>query len=116
VLKVFLIDRAGDVREIYTSTFLYPRLVLNDIETLLMEEDPKRGRAPRGPTETTTALHRQFLPRHSARNASYLGCASDCFGSKAVISIWAHFGHSAVLIVANHRFAKILTRQEVVSN
>jgi cytochrome oxidase Cu insertion factor (SCO1/SenC/PrrC family) len=44
VLKVFLIDRAGDVREIYTSTFLYPRLVLNDIETLLMEE--KRGRAP----------------------------------------------------------------------
>ena len=43
VLKVFLIDRAGDVREIYTSTFLYPRLVLNDIETLLMEE---HGRAP----------------------------------------------------------------------
>jgi cytochrome oxidase Cu insertion factor (SCO1/SenC/PrrC family) len=38
VLKVFLIDRRGDVREIYTSTFLYPRLVLNDIETLLMEE------------------------------------------------------------------------------
>jgi protein SCO1 len=46
VLKVFLIDRAGDVREIYTSTFLYPRLVLNDIETLLMEEDREQGRAP----------------------------------------------------------------------
>jgi cytochrome oxidase Cu insertion factor (SCO1/SenC/PrrC family) len=46
VLKVFLIDRAGDVREIYTSTFLYPRLVLNDIETLLIEEDPRRSRAP----------------------------------------------------------------------
>jgi len=39
VLKVFLIDRAGDVREIYTSTFLYPRTVLNDIQTLLMEDD-----------------------------------------------------------------------------
>jgi hypothetical protein len=38
VLKVFLIDRAGFVREIYTSTFLHPRTVLNDIETLLMEE------------------------------------------------------------------------------
>ena len=38
VLKVFLIDRMGDVREIYTSTFLYPRVVLNDIDTLLMEE------------------------------------------------------------------------------
>ena len=46
VLKVFLIDRAGDVREIYSSTFLYPRVVLNDIETLLMEETPKPSRAP----------------------------------------------------------------------
>jgi len=45
VLKVFLIDRMGDVREIYTSTFLYPRLVLNDIETLLMEEDLEQIRA-----------------------------------------------------------------------
>lgn len=43
VLKVFLIDRQGDVREIYTSTFLYPRLVLNDIETLLMEEAVEKG-------------------------------------------------------------------------
>jgi protein SCO1 len=37
VLKVFLIDRAGFVREIYSSTFLHPRTVLNDIETLLMD-------------------------------------------------------------------------------
>ena len=44
VLKVFLIDGAGDVREIYSSMFLYPRLVLNDIETLLMEKDPTQGR------------------------------------------------------------------------
>lgn len=38
VLKVFLIDPAGDVREIYSSNFLHPRTVLNDIETLLLEE------------------------------------------------------------------------------
>jgi len=38
VLKVFLIDRAGYVREIYTSTFLYPQTILGDIQTLLMEE------------------------------------------------------------------------------
>jgi cytochrome oxidase Cu insertion factor (SCO1/SenC/PrrC family) len=37
VLKVFLIDPAGDVREIYSSNFLHPRTVLNDIETLLLE-------------------------------------------------------------------------------
>ena len=46
VLKVFLIDRAGDVREIYTSTFLHPQTVLNDIETLLMEEAASQVRAP----------------------------------------------------------------------
>lgn len=37
VLKVFLIDPAGFVREIYTSAFLHPRTVMNDVETLLME-------------------------------------------------------------------------------
>jgi protein SCO1 len=37
VLKVFLIDPDGFVREIYTSTFLHPRTVLNDVETLLRE-------------------------------------------------------------------------------
>ena len=41
VLKVFLIDRAGAVREIYSSMFLHPQMVLNDIETLLIEE--RRG-------------------------------------------------------------------------
>jgi protein SCO1 len=43
VVKVFLIDGDGFVREIYSSTFLHPRTVLNDVETLLME----RGQASR---------------------------------------------------------------------
>ena len=34
---VFLIDPAGVVREIYSSTFLHPQTVLNDIETLRLE-------------------------------------------------------------------------------
>ena len=38
VLKVFLIDAQGDVREIYTTSFLLPQVVMNDIETLLMEQ------------------------------------------------------------------------------
>lgn len=37
VLKVFLIDRRGFVREIYSSAFLHPRTVRNDVETLLIE-------------------------------------------------------------------------------
>jgi cytochrome oxidase Cu insertion factor (SCO1/SenC/PrrC family) len=37
VPKVFLIDPAGYIREIYSSQFLHPQSVLNDIETLLLE-------------------------------------------------------------------------------
>ena len=44
VLKVFLIDRSGYVREIYSSQFLHPQTVLNDIETLLMEESSRISR------------------------------------------------------------------------
>ena len=41
MLKVFLIDRRGQVREIYSTAWLQPQVVLNDIRTLLLEE---RGR------------------------------------------------------------------------
>jgi protein SCO1 len=37
VLRVYLIDAAGMVRNIYSLDFLDPRLVLNDIRTLLLE-------------------------------------------------------------------------------
>lgn len=38
ILRVFLIDRAGRIRNIYSSTTLDPRLVLADVKTLLLEE------------------------------------------------------------------------------
>lgn len=37
-LRVFLVDAAGNVRNIYSSGTLDPRLVLADIRTLMMEE------------------------------------------------------------------------------
>jgi cytochrome oxidase Cu insertion factor (SCO1/SenC/PrrC family) len=37
VLKVFLIDDKGMVREIYTTTYLHPQVLLNDIRTLALE-------------------------------------------------------------------------------
>lgn len=43
VLRVFLVDAAGQVRNIYSADFLDPRLVLNDLRTLELEEG--RGRA-----------------------------------------------------------------------
>lgn len=45
VLKVFLIDRAGQVREIYTTSFLLPQVVVNDIETLVLEDGIKAAKA-----------------------------------------------------------------------
>ncbi len=41
VLKVFLIDREHNIREIYTSTFLHPQTVMADVKTLLMELNEK---------------------------------------------------------------------------
>ncbi len=38
VLKVFLIDRHGWVREIYSTSYLVPQVVINDVQTLLMED------------------------------------------------------------------------------
>jgi protein SCO1 len=38
ILRVFLIDRAGRIRNIYSSATLDPRLVLADVKTLLLEE------------------------------------------------------------------------------
>jgi cytochrome oxidase Cu insertion factor (SCO1/SenC/PrrC family) len=38
VLKIFLIDRFGSVREIYSTSYLRTPVLLNDIRTLLMEE------------------------------------------------------------------------------
>ena len=37
MVKVFLIDKDGWVREIYTTSFLSPEAVMNDIRTLAME-------------------------------------------------------------------------------
>ena len=47
VLKVFLIDRVGFIREIYTSTFLHPQTLLYDIETLVMEDARAGSAGPR---------------------------------------------------------------------
>lgn len=38
LLRLFLVDRQGDIRNVYGLGFLDPRLLLTDIETLLMEE------------------------------------------------------------------------------
>ena len=43
MLKVFLIDRRGQVREIYSLAYIQPDVMLNDMRTLYLE---RQGRAP----------------------------------------------------------------------
>jgi cytochrome oxidase Cu insertion factor (SCO1/SenC/PrrC family) len=38
MLKLFLIDRNGTVREIYSLAYLQPQVMLNDIKTLALDE------------------------------------------------------------------------------
>lgn len=38
MLKLFLIDAHGEVREIYSLSFLQPEVIVNDVRTLLMEK------------------------------------------------------------------------------
>lgn len=53
LLKLFLIDAAGQVREIYTTAYLMPDVLYNDIQTLLLEAPAgavKQGRSAAGPS------------------------------------------------------------------
>ena len=47
VLKVFLIDPRGVVLEIYSTAYLYPEVVLADIETLRLESPSGEGTLPK---------------------------------------------------------------------
>jgi protein SCO1/2 len=49
LLKVYLLDAGGEVREIYSTSWLHPAVLLNDIKTLLRE------RAPRGDSALSTS-------------------------------------------------------------
>jgi len=44
MLKVFLIDRDGNVREIYSAAFLNPEVIYNDIKTLVLEASKSSSR------------------------------------------------------------------------
>jgi len=55
LLKVFLIDAQGRVREIYTTAYLMPDVILADIQTLLMEQ--AAGRRPGKVAAQSVAIH-----------------------------------------------------------
>lgn len=59
LLKVYLVDRSGTVREIYSTAFLHPLVLRNDVLTLLREQGgvplPHTAGAMAGTTAGTTA-------------------------------------------------------------
>ena len=55
MLKMFLIDETGTVREIYTLAFLQPAVILNDIRTLALESAPASGEGAHGPATGVAA-------------------------------------------------------------
>ena len=61
VLKVFLIDTRAVVREIYTTSYLYPEVILNDIKTLRLED--RHGAAGR---PVTARRQKRRPPRRSS--------------------------------------------------
>ena len=64
VLKVFLIDRRGVVREIYSTAYLYPEVLLADIRTLALEDGGSGTAEPRaGSGRSARAGHRPSSPR-----------------------------------------------------
>jgi len=46
VLKVFLLDERATVREIYTTAYLFPEVIMNDIKTLRLDDRPQRKITP----------------------------------------------------------------------
>jgi cytochrome c peroxidase len=66
MLKLFLLDKDGRVREIYSTAFLHPEVMFNDIKTLAMEEDA----AGRTPLAATLGLPELDLPRASPAKVS----------------------------------------------
>jgi protein SCO1 len=49
MLKVFLIDGRGEVREVYSLAFLQPQVLFNDIKTLVLEAGAAPDRYARSP-------------------------------------------------------------------
>jgi cytochrome oxidase Cu insertion factor (SCO1/SenC/PrrC family) len=49
VLKVFLLDRQHHVRNVYSTGFLHPELILNDVRTVLLEQEAAIRSSTRAP-------------------------------------------------------------------
>jgi cytochrome c peroxidase len=68
ILRVFLIDPARRIRNIYTVSFLHPDTLIGDVKTLLMEADAHTSEVRGGDSQRTTAPE---LPRPGDDRTGY---------------------------------------------
>jgi len=60
-VRVYLIDRGGEVRNIYSFGLLDPRMVMTDIRTLLMEEATRPTAGPPMPGRQRQASNAELI-------------------------------------------------------
>jgi len=73
LLRVFLIDRQGHIRNVYSPSFLHPALVLNDVRTLLADDLQWSAGAMSASTAALAPAHDEadYAPDdHPARSVS----------------------------------------------
>jgi cytochrome c peroxidase len=86
ILRVYLIDRQGQIRNIYTVSFLHPETLLNDVRTLLLEkptpvakptEASQKTPPPLQPGDNKQGYDRADYATHSVALAERAGQRAD---------------------------------------
>ena len=82
-LRVYLIDKNKQIRNIYSVDFLHPDTLINDIKTLLIDAPPKTVNAPKPSAalyqagDNKTAYTQQDYQTHSQALTDRQGVATD---------------------------------------
>ena len=100
ILRVYLIDRQQYIRNIYSTSFLHAEVLVNDVKTLLLEEDEKarvvkvsqRMRAEHASSPTVAGDYKKGYEHldYETRSISLVnrrGVAADLMGSISAIPL-----------------------------
>lgn len=84
LLKVFLLDRRGQVREIYSAAYLHPEVIVNDLKTLALETaGPAAAPRPRVAdsqrADAAFGLPPRVLPAEVPRAAAHIELGRKLF-------------------------------------
>lgn len=86
VLRVYLIDPQRNIRNIYSVEFLHPDIIINDLKTLIQQEDTQKAKLTFASNQTTStgsassmthykALQQQAIQLRKGKSADLLALA-----------------------------------------